>query len=67
MRFIRVITTSTPPRTASAPPASPVPDPRGTIGVPCAVATRTTAATSSAEHGKTTTSGSARSIVASYS
>ena len=64
---MRVSTQTTPPRTASAPPARPVPEPRGTIGTSWSRVTRTTAATSSALTGKTTASGVARSMVASYS
>ena len=64
---MRVITTATPPRIGTAPPASPVPEPRGTTGTRCRLAIATAAATSSALPGSTTASGSARSIVASYS
>ena len=55
-----VVTSSTPPPCCGvAPPASPVPAPRGVTGTPCACAQRTSAATSSVERGSTTTSGSA--------
>ena len=67
MRFIRVSTMSTPPRTGTVPPARPVPEPRGTTGTSWSAAICTAAATSAVVRGKTTASGSARSMVASYS
>ena len=48
------------PGTGRAPPESPVPEPRGTSGTPASRATRTTAATSSVEPGRTTSSGRTR-------
>ena len=57
MRFIRVMETMTPPRGAMAPPMRPVPEPRGTMGMPRPRQSRTTAATCAADSGRTTTSG----------
>jgi len=47
----------TPPSAGTAPPASPVPEPRGTIGTPAARVARTTSRTSAVLPGITTTSG----------
>ena len=67
MRFMRVRTISTPPAVAMAPPESPVPAPRGTIGTPSVAQSRTTDATWSVLVGKTTRSGAARWCVVSAS
>ena len=47
----------TPPRGAMAPPMSPVPEPRGTIGTAARRHSRTIAGTCSARAGSTTASG----------
>ena len=60
IRFSRVNTRSTAPGSASAPPESPVPAPRGTNGTPCTARSRTTAISSSREPGRTTRSGRRR-------
>ena len=54
---MRFTPTMTPPREAIAPPMSPVPEPRGTMGTPASRHARTTASTCSALDGSTTTSG----------
>ncbi len=51
------------PGTGSAPPDSPVPEPRGTIGMPAACASFTTSTTSAVEAGRTTMAGEARKLV----
>ena len=63
IRFIRESPSSKHPGTGSAPPDSPVPAPRGTMGMPAATAIRTTATTSSVEAGSTTTLGATRKLV----
>lgn len=60
MRRIRAVTMSTPSGCGSAPPESPVPDPRATNGTPAAAHARTTPATCCAVCGSTTTAGTAR-------
>ena len=57
IRFMRVIETITPPSGAMAPPMSPVPDPRGTIGTRSRRQRRTISATCPADSGSTTASG----------
>ncbi len=57
IRFMRVIETITPPAAAIAPPISPVPEPRGTIGTCSRRHRRTTSATWAADSGSTTASG----------
>ncbi len=64
---MRVRTISTPPAVAMAPPESPVPAPRGTIGTPSVAQSLTTDATWSVLVGKTTRSGAARWCVVSAS
>jgi hypothetical protein len=58
--LIRDVPMMMPPATGSAPPESPVPAPRGTMGSPASRASRTQAATSSVEPGSTTISGRMR-------
>ena len=55
IRFILVSEITTAPSGGTAPPASPVPEPRATNGTPAAAATRTHAATSAVLTGKQTT------------
>ena len=57
---IRDITISTPSRCGSAPPDRPVPLPRATNGTPAPAHSATTAATSAAEPGSTTSAGTHR-------
>jgi hypothetical protein len=57
MRRIRLSATTAQPGTGRAPPESPVPAPRGTIGMPASRAMRTTSATSSVEPGRRTSLG----------
>ncbi len=57
MRFIRETSSTIAPGLAMAPPARPVPAPRGTTGVPVAWAMRITACTSSTDAACTTASG----------
>ena len=57
---IRDITISTPSWCGSAPPDSPVPLPRATNGTPARAHSVTTAATSSAVAGSTTSAGTLR-------
>ena len=64
---MRAVATTTPRRAGTAPPLSPVPAPRGVTGTPSALQARTTPRTCSAFAGKTTASGSARSIAPSIS
>ncbi len=54
IRVIRFRPMSTPPWAATAPPASPVPAPRGVMGTPASWQRRATAATSSVRRGRTT-------------
>ncbi len=54
---IRFSPTITPPRAAMAPPMSPVPEPRGTIGTPSRRHARTSACTCAVVVGRTTASG----------
>ena len=63
MRRIRESATTIEPSLGRAPPESPVPAPRGTIGTPASRAARTTATTSSVEPGSTTRSGRVRPCV----
>ncbi len=58
--FIRDSPITTQPSLGSAPPDSPVPAPRGTIGIPNSCASFTHAATSAVEPGSTTISGRTR-------
>ena len=51
MRFMRANSTITPPRSATAPPESPVPAPRATMGSPLARAHCTTRLTSAGDSG----------------
>ena len=60
-RFMRVRTSTMPPRLGTVPALRFVPDPRGTTGTRSSSAIRTIPATSSVEPGKTTTSGAPRS------
>jgi hypothetical protein len=60
MRVMREVPMMMPPSTGSAPPERPVPAPRGTIGMPASHASRTQAATSSVEAGRTTIAGRIR-------
>ncbi len=60
MARIRDITMSTPVSLGSAPPERPVPLPRATNGTPACAQQLTTAATSAAELGSTTSAGTAR-------
>ena len=55
---MRAVLRLTPPATGVAPPASPVPAPRGTIGTPCFERTRITADAWAVSRGSTTSSGS---------
>ncbi len=57
MAFIRSKLMITEPSIAFAPPDSPVPAPRGTIGTRCSTHHRTTAWVSAAVVGRTTASG----------
>ena len=59
---IRLTDNTIPPCSGVAPPASPVPAPRGVTGIPRTWAHLTIAATSSVERGSTTTSGANLSI-----
>ena len=65
MRSIFVVTITTGSPTGTAPPASPVPEPRATNGRPCRRAMRTAAATSSVDGGKHATAASPASTDAS--
>ena len=47
IRFMRVVTSTTPPTSGTAPADRPVPAPRATTGTPCRRAAFTTAAASS--------------------
>ena len=67
MRAMRANDTTTPPSTGIAPPDSPVPAPRGTIGTWCSWQKRASAATSPVSLGRTTASGVAVSTAPSYS
>ncbi len=60
MRRIRDVTISTPSACGSAPPDRPVPEPLATNGTFAAAHARTTAATSSAVRGSTTSAGVTR-------
>jgi hypothetical protein len=60
MRVMREVPMTIPPSTGRAPPESPVPAPRGTIGSPDSRAKRTHAATSSVVAGSTTMRGRMR-------
>jgi len=57
IRFIRLSPTITPPEGAMAPPMSPVPEPRGTIGTAARRQSRTIATTSAEVDGSATASG----------
>ncbi len=57
MRSIAVKAIVSPPSMPAAPPDSPVPAPRGTIGTPNSPHNRTTAATSAVSVGRTTAPG----------
>src|SRR5437867_10683397 len=59
MRFMRVVTMTTPPSQGIAPPERPVPAPRAVTGTSCWRAMRTARATPPASSGNTTTSGEA--------
>ena len=54
------MTISTPSACGTAPPDRPVPLPRATNGTPARAHTRTTAATSAADSGSTTSAGTVR-------
>ena len=60
---MRFIDSTMPPCSGVAPPARPVPAPRGVTGMPRACAQRTSPATWSVERGSTITSGMKRSSV----
>ena len=60
---MRIIEMTSPPSAGRHPPERPVPAPRATNGRPSRPASLTTAATCSAEVGKTTKSASARKSV----
>ena len=60
IRRIREVTISTPSVRGSAPPDSPVPEPRATNGTPARAHSLTTAATCSAVSGSTASAGAAR-------
>lgn len=60
---MRVVETMTPFSNATHPPASPVPDPRGTICTPASPIALTTATTCAVVVGKTTAAGRARAMV----
>ncbi len=62
-RRIREVTMSTPSLRGSAPPDSPVPEPRATNGTPAPAQARTTAAICSARSGSTTSAGAVRCAV----
>ncbi len=64
-RFIRANDTTRPPRDGTAPPHSPVPAPRGTMGSPHSRAMRTAIATSRASRGTIAADGSRSSEYAS--
>ncbi len=57
IRFIRLSPTITPPDGAMAPPMSPVPEPRGTMGTSASRQSRTIATTSAVVDGSATASG----------
>gem|GEM_PF-6409826 len=57
IRVIRASDSTTQPSTAVAPPARPVPAPRGTTGTRCALAQRRVATTSSTDSARTTPRG----------
>ena len=57
MARIRSVDSTMPPSTASAPPDSPDPAPRGTTGMPCALAQRIVTCTCSAVSARTAASG----------
>ena len=61
MRSKRAVQITSAPGTGTAPPLSPVPEPRGTTGIACAAAKRSSAETSSVDCGKTIASGSQES------
>ena len=67
IRRIRTVASTTPWRVGTAPPLNPVPAPRGVTGTSKALQARTTVCTSAVVPGKTTASGSDRSIVPSSS
>src|SRR5581483_11354250 len=65
MRVIFEVTTTSASAIGVDAPASPVPEPRGTIGSPCSPAIRTHATTSSSERGKATSAQAPSTIEAS--
>src|SRR5277367_679636 len=67
MRFMRANTIITPPARAMAPPESPVPAPRPTMGTSCVLASFTISETCRVVVGKTTASGKDFSMEPSYS